>query len=152
MTKLATFALGCFWKPDRIFSNLDGVVEVKVGYSGGHVDNPTYEMVCGGETGHAETVQVEYDPKKVSYEILLDAFWNSHDPTQVNRQGPDVGEQYRSVIFYYDDEQKRVAEESKKRLTESGKYDKPIATGIVRASKFYKAEDYHQKYLEKKGI
>lgn len=143
----ATFALGCFWKPDMIFSKLSGVTEVIVGYTGGTVNNPTYKMVCSGETGHAESVQVTYDPEKIAYTDLLNVFWNSHDPTQVNRQGPDVGEQYRSVIFYHDENQKKLAEESKN--TQSERSEKPIATAILPAGEFFKAEEYHQKYLEK---
>jgi len=147
--QIASFALGCFWHPEMIFSKVLGVKDTAVGYMGGSADSPTYEMVCGGGTGHAETLQVQYDPQEISYQELLKIFWDSHDPTQVNRQGPDVGEQYRSVIFYHTPEQKDLAEQSKKTLAESGKYSKPIATGIIAADKFYRAEEYHQRYMDK---
>ena len=145
----ASFALGCFWHPEEIFRKVAGVKETAVGFMGGAVANPSYELVCGGESGHAETMQIKYDPKVVSYEQLLKIFWASHNPTQVGRQGPDVGEQYRSVIFYHTPEQKALAEKSKKDLEKSGKYSGPIATGIIKASEFYKAEEYHQKYAQK---
>ncbi len=125
---------------------------VVVGYEGGATANPTYRDVCTDETGHAEVVQVEYDPAEVGYDKLLDAFWENHDPTTLNRQGPDVGTQYRSAIFYHTPEQKRLAEESKKRLEASGKFRRPIVTEITEATTFYPAEDYHQRYLEKRGL
>ena len=145
----AYFAAGCFWGVEAAFYKVPGVVDTAVGYSGGHTDEPTYEDVCGHTTGHAETVEVTYDPKKINYGQLLDIFWNLHDPTQVNRQGPDIGDNYRSAIFYVDDEQKRAAQESKVALEKSGRYDKPIATEITKASRFWLAEDYHQKYFLK---
>ena len=151
-TQLATFAAGCFWGVEEAFRQVKGVLSTTVGYAGGKMKNPTYEDVCTDETGHAEAVQVEFDPSKISYEKLLDVFWNNHDPTQLNRQGPDVGTQYRSTIFYHSPEQKKAAIASKEKLEMSGKYKKPIATEIVPASKFYKAEEYHQRYLEKKGL
>lgn len=124
-------------------------MDTAVGFAGGTVPEPSYERVCRGDTGHAEVVHIKFDPKKVSYDQLLDIFWKMHDPTQLNRQGPDTGEQYRSVIFYYNDEQKKAAERSRQKLEKSGKYKKPIATQIVPASKFFRAEEYHQKYLQK---
>ncbi len=142
----ATFASGCFWCGEAIFEELEGVVLVENGYAGGGKEKPTYEKVSGGRTGHAEAIQITYDPEKISYADLLEVFWATHDPTQVNRQGPDVGHQYRSMIFYYDDEQKRLAEESKKRLGDSGEFEKPIVTEIVPLDKFYPAEQYHQDY------
>lgn len=148
----ATFAAGCFWGVEAAFRKVKGVVRTEVGYTGGITENPTYEDVCTGKTGHAEAVQVEYDPSEVSYEELLDVFWSIHDPTTRNQQGVDVGSQYRSAIFYYTAEQKRIAEESKRRLQKSGKFDRPIVTEIVPASTFWRAEEYHQCYLEKKGL
>lgn len=147
--KQAVFAEGCFWGVEEVFRKVDGVENVVVGYTGGHTENPTYEDVCRGNTGHAEAVLVAYDPKKVSYKELLAVFWKTHDPTTLNRQGPDIGEQYRSAIFYLDDEQKKFAEESKKELQAPGK---KIVTEITKASEFYKAEEYHQSYFKKKGI
>lgn len=144
----ATFGAGCFWHVEEAFRKLDGVLSTTVGYMGGTFENPTYEDVCTDETGHAEVVQIEYDPKKISYNQLLDVFWSTHDPTQLNRQGPDEGTQYRSAIFYHNEEQKKLAEESKKKL----KKKKPAVTEITKAKKFYKAEEYHQKYLQKKGM
>lgn len=149
MTKKATFAMGCFWKPDEIFSKVPGVIETTVGYSGGHTENPSYEHVCSGKTGHAETLEIEYDPEKVSYEELLDVFWGNHDPTTLNRQGPDIGEQYRSAIFFRSKEQEKAAKESQARFEQSGTFKSPIVTEIVPASDFYDAEEYHQKYYEK---
>jgi len=146
---IATFAGGCFWCMQPPFDNLDGVVSTKVGYTGGSKENPTYEEVCSGTTGHAEAVQVVYDSSKVTYEQLLDVFWRNVDPTTVNRQFADRGTQYRTAIFYHTEEQKRLAEESKKGLDTSGRYDRPIVTEIVRAGKFYEAELYHQKYYLK---
>lgn len=151
MTELATFAAGCFWGIEAAFQRIPGVIDAAVGYSGGHTENPTYKDVCTDETGHAEVVQVTFDPAKLSYEKLLDAFWEMHDPTQVNRQGPDFGSQYRTAIFFHSPEQKAAAEKSKAALQASGKYRKPIATEITAASTFYRAEDYHQRYLEKRG-
>jgi peptide-methionine (S)-S-oxide reductase len=148
----AIFGAGCFWGVESAFRALDGVVDVTVGYAGGTVDQPTYRMVCSGKSGHAEVVQVEYDPARVSFEKLLELFWQIHDPTTLNRQGPDIGTQYRSVIFYSDDRERAAAEESKRRLDESGKFRRPIVTQIVPAAEFYPAEDYHQRYYEKMGI
>ncbi|MBD3181166.1 peptide-methionine (S)-S-oxide reductase MsrA [Candidatus Poribacteria bacterium] len=148
----ATFAAGCFWGVEYTFSKVEGVASTKVGYTGGHTENPTYKEVCRKNTGHAEAVFVEYDPDVVSYEELLDVFWKVHDPTTLNRQGPDIGSQYRSAIFYHNEEQKKAAMESKDMLQKSGKYRRDIVTEITPASTFYKAEDYHQKYYEKKGL
>jgi peptide-methionine (S)-S-oxide reductase len=150
--KKATFGAGCFWGVETTFRCVPGVIDAAVGFSGGKSENPTYKQVCTDGTGHAEVVQVEYDPAKVSYAQLLDVFWSSHDPTQVNRQGPDVGTQYRTVIFYHDDEQKAEAEASKQYLDASGRFPRPIATQIVPAAPFYRAEEYHQRYLEKRGL
>jgi len=151
MTETATFGAGCFWGIEAEFRRIPGVVDAAVGYGGGHTVNPTYKDVCTDETGHAEVVQVTFDPSMVSYEQLLDAFWQMHDPTQVNRQGPDFGSQYRTAIFFHSPEQKAVAEKSKAALQASGKFRKPIATEITAAGRFYRAEDYHQRYLEKRG-
>jgi len=148
----ATFAAGCFWGVEARFRAVPGVVDTMVGYTGGTMDNPSYRAVCTDRTGHTEAVQVTYDPATVSYEELLDVFWVSHDPTQVNRQGPDVGTQYRSAIFFHTPEQKAVAEKSKKALDASGRYDRPVATAIEPAATFWRAEDYHQQYYEKKGL
>lgn len=150
--KTAIFAAGCFWGVEEAFRKVPGVLVTEVGYTGGHTVNPTYREVCTDRTGHAEAVRVLYDPKQVSYEQLLEVFWNSHDPTQLNRQGPDVGTQYRSAIFYIGDEQKQLAEASKARLEKAGRYKKPIVTQIVPAAPFYRAEEYHQRYLEKRGL
>jgi len=148
----ATFAAGCFWHVEHAFRQVKGVSEVESGYTGGHVENPGYKTVCRGDTGHAEAVRVQYDPERVRYEDLLAVFWESHDPTQVNRQGPDVGTQYRSAIFYHDDAQREAAERSKNELKWSGRRCAPIATEIVPAGEFYRAEEYHQRYFEKNGI
>lgn len=148
----ATFAAGCFWGVEAAFRQVKGVSSTAVGYSGGRFENPTYRLVCTGTTGHAESVQVEYDPALVSYEDLLNVFWENHDPTTLNRQGPDVGTQYRSVIFYHTPEQEAAARASKERLDKSGKYRRPVVTEIVPAAEFYMAEDYHQQYFEKRGI
>ncbi|HET6400092.1 MAG TPA: peptide-methionine (S)-S-oxide reductase MsrA [Candidatus Kapabacteria bacterium] len=148
----ATFGAGCFWGVEAEFRKIKGVQNTLVGYEGGNTPHPTYEEVCSHKTGHAEVVQVEYDPAKVSYQDLLNVFWENHDPTQVNRQGPDVGTQYRSVIFYDNDDQKRLAEESKKERAESSRYRRPIATEIVPTADFWRAEEYHQQYLEKRGL
>ena len=147
-TEKATFGAGCFWKPEAELREVDGVVETAVGYEGGHVPNPTYEQVCSGRTGHAEVCQVTFDPDRVSFEELLDRFWAMHDPTQVNRQGPDVGDQYRTVIFTHSPEQAASAEASKARQQE--RHRKPIATTIEPATGFWMAEDYHQCYLEQR--
>jgi peptide-methionine (S)-S-oxide reductase len=147
----ATFAAGCFWGVEEAFRNLPGVTATSVGYTAGHTESPSYEQVCSGRTGHAEAVQVEYDPARVSYEQLLDVFWNEHDPTTVNRQGPDVGTQYRSAIFFHDADQQAAALASKGRLEASGKLRRPIVTEIVPATPFYAAEDYHQQYFAKRG-
>jgi peptide-methionine (S)-S-oxide reductase len=149
---LATFGAGCFWGVEEVFRQIPGVKNTTVGYMGGTTENPTYEEVCTDQTGHAEVVQVEYDPEQVTYEDLLDVFWNNHNPTTLNRQGPDVGTQYRSVIFYHTDEQKQAAEASKKQLDQSGKWKDPIVTQIEPASTFWRAEEYHQRYLQKRGL
>ncbi|MBT3182256.1 MAG: peptide-methionine (S)-S-oxide reductase MsrA [Deltaproteobacteria bacterium] len=151
MSRKATFAAGCFWGIEETFRQLSGVKSTAVGYMGGDLDDPTYEDVCNDTTGHAEVVQLEYDPETISYPDLLNTFWSCHDPTQLNRQGPDVGTQYRSVVFYHDEEQRIMAEKSKTRLIKSGKYSKEIVTKIILASTFYEAEEYHQKYLQKNG-
>lgn len=147
----AGFAAGCFWGVEEAFRCLKGVVSTSVGYMGGEFENPTYQDVCSGQTGHAETVEVIYDPTKITYEELLQVFWEKHDPTTLNRQGPDIGDQYRSVIFYYDSKQKELAQTSKEELQKSGRYKRKIVTQIVPAIKFYRAEEYHQQYLEKRG-
>jgi peptide-methionine (S)-S-oxide reductase len=152
VTELATFGAGCFWGVEVTFRNTPGVRDVLVGYLGGTLANPTYRDVCTGRTGHAEVVQVKYDPAEVSYDKLLDVFWENHNPTTLNRQGPDVGTQYRSAIFYHTPEQKRAAEESKASLEASGRFRRPVVTEITEASTFYPAEDYHQRYLEKRGL
>jgi peptide-methionine (S)-S-oxide reductase len=148
----ALFGAGCFWGVEAAFRQVEGVLATAVGYSGGRQENPTYESVCSGKTGHAEVVEVEYDPSKVSYEQLLDMFWENHDPTTLNRQGPDVGEQYRSAIFFQTPEQEAAALASKERLEKSGRYKRPIVTEITPARAFYRAEEYHQRYLEKHGL
>jgi peptide-methionine (S)-S-oxide reductase len=148
----ATFAAGCFWGVEETFRQIPGVIETTVGYLGGHTANPTYKDVCTDETGHAEVVQVTFDPSKVSYEKLLDVFWSAHDPTTLNRQGPDIGTQYRSAIFFHSPEQERQARASKERMQVSGKFRRPIVTEITPASTFYPAEEYHQKYLAKRGL
>jgi peptide-methionine (S)-S-oxide reductase len=148
----AIFAAGCFWGVESAFREVKGVKQTAVGYSGGHTKNPTYKDVCTDKTGHAEVVQVEFDPSEVSYDGLLNVFWQAHDPTQVNRQGPDYGTQYRSAIFFTTPEQEAAAKASKESLQKSGKFKKPIATEITPASEFYRAEEYHQQYLEKRGM
>lgn len=150
--QVATFAAGCFWGVEETFGSLPGVRATTVGYTGGHTSNPTYEEVCADRTGHAEAVRVEYDPRKISYEQLLDVFWNNHNPTTLNSQGPDFGSQYRSAIFYHTPEQERLARDSKAALGKSGRFARPIVTEIVPAAEFYPAEDYHQKYLAKHGL
>lgn len=148
----ATFGAGCFWQVEVAFRNVEGVVDAAVGYMGGHVDNPTYTDVCTGKTGHVEVCQVSFDPHVVSYEQLLDVFFDCHDPTQLNRQGPDVGTQYRSVVFAHDDQQHRAAEAAVKRRDQSGAYDDPVVTSVEPAATFWPAEDYHQQYLVKRGL
>lgn len=151
MTEQATFGAGCFWGVEAAFRKVNGVLSTAVGYSGGTLKNPRYEDVCTDRTGHAEVVQIDFDPSQVSYENLLELFWSIHDPTTPNRQGPDVGAQYRSVIFFHNPEQKALAEASKERRQKSGRYKKPTVTEIVPATEFYRAEDYHQRYHEKHG-
>jgi peptide-methionine (S)-S-oxide reductase len=148
----ATFAAGCFWGVEATFRALPGVTATRVGYTGGNLVNPAYKDVCTDRTGHAEAVEVEYDPAKISYDKLLDVFWENHDPTQLNRQGPDWGTQYRSAIFYHSPEQETAAKASKQELEKTHRYRKPIVTQIVPATTFYEAEDYHQRYLEKRGL
>lgn len=148
----ATFGAGCFWCIEDVFRRAKGVISTTVGYSGGSTKNPTYDDVCTDLTGHAEVVQVEYDPNVLPYENLLDVFWSSHDPTQLNRQGPDIGTQYRSVIFYHDSQQEEIARKSKEALDKSGKFGKKIVTEIQPAAEFYKAEEYHQQYYAKCGL
>jgi peptide-methionine (S)-S-oxide reductase len=147
----ATFGAGCFWGVEEAFQKIRGVTKTTVGYMGGKTKNPTYEDVCTDETGHAEVLQIEFDNKKVSYEELLDVFWSIHNPTQLNRQGYDIGTQYRSIIFYHNESQRKIAEESKNKLEKSKKFEKPIVTEIAPAKEFYKAEEYHQNYLKKHG-
>lgn len=147
-TETATFASGCFWCTEAVFGRLQGVKSVLPGYSGGRVENPTYEQVCSGRTGHAEAAQIEFDPAVISYEKLLDVFWHTHDPTTLNRQGNDVGTQYRSAIFYHDERQREIAEKSKMELEKSGAYGDPVVTEIVPFKKFYVAEDYHKNYYD----
>jgi len=148
----ATFAAGCFWGVEATFRQIPGVTSTRVGYTGGKTENPTYKEVCTDGTGHAEAVEVDYDPAKVRYNDLLSIFWENHDPTQLNRQGPDWGTQYRSAIFYHSAEQKAEAQASKEALENAHRYSKPIVTKIVPAVTFYPAEDYHQQYLEKRGL
>jgi peptide-methionine (S)-S-oxide reductase len=150
--EIATFGAGCFWGVEESFRQVPGVVDTKVGYLGGSKQNPTYEDVCTDETGHAEVVQVTYDPAQVSYDKLLDVFWGAHDPTTLNRQGPDMGTQYRSAIFFHSPEQQRIALASKEKAQASGRFRRPIVTEITPASTFYVAEDYHQQYLAKRGL
>ncbi len=148
-TEKAIFAAGCFWGVQDYFDQIPGVVNTRVGYMGGHTKNPTYEEVCSHTTGHTEAVKVEFDPEKVSYETLVKQFFRMHDPTQLNRQGPDIGDSYRSAIFYFDTQQKQTAQKIKK-STQSN-FDKPIVTQVTKATKFYQAEDYHQKFVKKTG-
>jgi peptide-methionine (S)-S-oxide reductase len=147
--EIATFGAGCFWGVESKFQKVKGVIITTVGYMGGRLKNPTYEQVCTDKTGHAEVIQIIFDKEQISYEKLLEIFWSIHDPTQLNRQGPDIGKQYRSVIFYHNETQKKIAEESKKQI--QNKYNRKIVTEITLASKFYPAEEYHQKYLQKQG-
>jgi peptide-methionine (S)-S-oxide reductase len=146
----ATFGAGCFWGIEATFQKIKGVIKTTVGYMGGNLKNPTYEQVCTDKTGHAEVIQMIYNPEQINYEKLLEIFWEIHDPTQLNRQGPDIGIQYRSVIFYHNEKQKKLAEESKNKQQKN--YNKKIVTEITPAIKFYPAEEYHQKYLEKQGL
>ncbi|HEY6071742.1 MAG TPA: peptide-methionine (S)-S-oxide reductase MsrA [Chthoniobacterales bacterium] len=151
VTEKAMFGAGCFWGVEETFRKLKGVTSTAVGYAGGKKENPSYEDVCSDATGHAEVVQLEFDPSQISYDQLLDVFWSNHNPTTLNRQGPDVGTQYRSVIFYYSPEQKAAAEGSKQKLGASEKFPRPIVTQIEPAPKFWRAEEYHQQYLAKRG-
>lgn len=148
----AAFGAGCFWGVESVFSKVEGVASTAVGFMGGTLKNPSYREVCTDKTGHAEVVYLEYDSARVSYDSLLKAFWENHDPTTLNRQGPDVGTQYRSAIFYYSPEQQAAAAASKERLEKSGRFKRPIVTEITPASEFYRAEEYHQRYLEKRGL
>ena len=148
----ATFGAGCFWGVEAAFRQIKGVKATAVGYMGGKLKDPTYQDVCTDRTGQAEVVEVEFDPSEVSYEELLHAFWDNHDPTTLNRQGPDTGTQYRSVIFYHTAEQEAAAKASKEALAKSGRYKRPIVTEIIPAPEFWRAEDYHQQYLEKRGL
>jgi peptide-methionine (S)-S-oxide reductase len=148
----ATFAAGCFWGVEATFRSVPGVVSTRVGYTGGSLAHPTYKDVCTNRTGHAEAIEVTYDPKRVTYDELLKVFWQGHDPTTLNRQGPDFGTQYRSAIFYHSPEQEAAARASKDQLESSGTYRRPIVTQIVPAAEFWQAEEYHQQYLEKKGL
>ena len=152
MTEKATFGMGCFWGVEATFRGVKGVTDAAVGYEGGDFPNPTYKDVFTDTTGHAEVVQVEYDPAQVSYDKLLDVFWQNHDPTTLNRQGPDWGKQYRSVIFYHSPEQEAAARASKEKMEREGVFRRPIVTQIVPAAQFYRAEEYHQRYLEKRGL
>ena len=147
----ATFAAGCFWGIETAYRRLEGVLDVTVGYEGGSTDNPSYQDVCTGQTGHAEVVEVDYDPEKISYDELLEVFWNIHDPTTLNRQGPDIGTQYRSAIFFHNEDQKKKAELSKSSKQSEGTYPDGIVTEITPHETFYRAEEYHQRYFEKMG-
>ncbi len=151
MTSKAMFGAGCFWGVEAAFRATPGVVDTAVGFAGGTTENPSYEDVCYRDTGHAEVVLVEFDPARISFEQLLNVFWENHDPTQMNRQGPDIGTQYRSAIFYFDEEQAQTARASKTTLDASGRFRRPIATEITAAAPFWRAEEYHQRYLEKRG-
>jgi peptide-methionine (S)-S-oxide reductase len=148
----ATFGAGCFWGVEAIFRSINGVLDTAVGYLGGNTENPTYEQVCNSATGHAEVVQVQYDPKIISYQELLTVFWENHNPTTLNRQGPDIGSQYRSAIFFHSLKQKASAIQSREELAQSGRYKRPIVTEITPASTFHRAEEYHQRFLEKQGL
>ncbi|PJC37207.1 peptide-methionine (S)-S-oxide reductase [Candidatus Peregrinibacteria bacterium CG_4_9_14_0_2_um_filter_53_11] len=150
--EFATFAAGCFWGVEETFRQLPGVISTRVGYTGGHTENPTYEDVCYSNTGHAEALEVTFDPTQIGYEKLLEVFWSNHNPTTFNRQGPDVGSQYRSAIFYHSPEQKTLAEASKQKLQDSGKFgEKKVVTELAEATTFYPAEEYHQQYFAKRG-
>jgi peptide-methionine (S)-S-oxide reductase len=150
--EIATFGAGCFWGVEAAFREIEGVSSTRVGYTGGWFDNPTYQDVCSGRTGHAESVEVTFDPAKVSFDRLLEVFWDVHNPTTLNRQGPDIGAQYRSVIFFHNSEQEAKAQASKDKLQRSGKHSRDIVTEIAPASTFWAAEDYHQQYFEKRGV
>lgn len=149
--EIATLAGGCFWGLEPVFRKLDGVTNTQVGYTGGITENPTYKQVCTGQTGHAEAVEITFDPKKINFEKILDLFWANHNPTSLNFQGPDHGTQYRSAIFYHSEQQKELAQRSKDKLEKSGQFKQPIVTEITPAGPFYRAEEYHQQYLEKTG-
>ncbi len=151
MLEKATFGAGCFWGVEDAFRKLEGVVETQVGYSGGNFDHPSYQDVCSGVTGHAEVVEVTFNPEIITYNYLLEVFWNIHNPTTLNRQGPDIGDQYRSVIFYHNSHQEKLALESKQKLEESGRYPRKIVTDILPVSTFWRAEEYHQQYFDKTG-
>lgn len=151
MNTIATFAAGCFWGVEAKFRQLAGVKNTRVGYTGGQTADPNYKVVCSGDTGHAEAIEVEFDPSVISYTELLYFFWQLHNPTTMNRQGPDIGSQYRSAVFYHDDEQRQQAENVKKELNNSDRFSQPVVTEITAASFFYPAEEYHQCYLEKRG-
>ncbi|HKX13113.1 MAG TPA: peptide-methionine (S)-S-oxide reductase MsrA [bacterium] len=151
-TQKAIFAAGCFWGVEEAFRSLPGVLDSVVGYTGGKTEDPTYKEVCTDRTGHAEAVLVEYDPEKISYDRLLEVFWANHDPTTKDRQGPDIGSQYRSAIYFFSPEQQQAAQASKQAMEASGKFRRPIVTEITPAATFYRAEDYHQRYLEKRGL
>jgi peptide-methionine (S)-S-oxide reductase len=150
--QLATFGAGCFWGVETRFREVAGVVDAAVGYTGGSTENPDYHAVCSGATGHAEVVQVQFDPQQVSYEELLSVFWSQHNPTTLNRQGPDIGSQYRSVIFVHNEQQRLAAEQSKVELDQSGRWPSPVVTTIEHAPAFYRAEEYHQQYLARRGL
>ena len=152
IARTAVFGAGCFWGVEAAYRQIPGVLSTRVGYLGGTMDKPTYKDVCSGRTGHAEVDEVSYDPARITYDDLLTVFWENHDPTTLNRQGPDVGEQYRSAIFYKDEEQKSAATASKEERDKSGKHPRPIVTEVTPASTFYPAEEYHQQYLEKRGL
>ena len=149
--KTATFAAGCFWGVEEAFRTVSGIIETEAGYTGGMIRNPSYEQVCSGRTGHAEAVRMKYDPDRISYDKLLEIFWKIHDPTQVDRQGLDIGSQYRSVIFYHDISQRQEAEKSRQNVADSGRFNAPVVTSIEEAGPFYRAEEYHQKYVLKTG-
>jgi len=148
----ATFAAGCFWGVESAFCQVEGVISTTVGYSGGHTKNPTYEEVCTDKTGHAESVLIEFNPELITYEKLLELFWSIHDPTTLNRQGPDIGSQYRSIVFYHSEEQKNMAINTKDKLEKSKRFSRKIVTEIIPSTVFYKAEEYHQKYFQKHGL
>ncbi len=148
--EIATFAAGCFWGVEAAFQKIKGITKTTVGYTGGKTKNPTYEQVCTNKTGHAEAIQIMYNPEQIKYDRILETFWSIHDPTQLNRQGPDIGTQYRSAIFHHSEEQKKIAEQSKE--SKQKQYNKKIVTEIIPAQEFYPAEEYHQKYLEKQGV
>lgn len=148
----AMFGAGCFWGVEEEFRQIKGVMKAEVGYSGGNFKNPGYHDVCSGETGHAEVIRIEFDPQQVSYEELLNKFWQIHDPTTLNRQGPDIGTQYRSVIFYHSENQRTLAEKLKQEISASGRFSRPVVTEIAPAGEFYRAEEYHQQYLAKRGL